>query len=342
MRRRFKRTKRVAAGLGAFVLLVWLLNTSWLAGPIGTEPYLVAHRGLGQGFSKEGLTGKTCTAKTMTPPEHGFLENTIPSMEAAFAYGADAVEFDVQPTTDGRFAVFHDWTLDCRTEGSGVTREQALADLQKLDVGYGYTPDGGATWPFRGKAVGLMPSLDEVLARFPDRDFVIDAKGNERDEADMLAERLAALPPERQARLAVTGGPLPVATVRERVPHVRTISRPQLKRCALRYMAIGWTGYVPEDCRRSLLTLPANVAPWMWGWPDRLLRRMDAVGTRVVLIGDYGGEMYSNAIDDPARIDALPQRYSGGIWTDRIDLIGPRVRGDRSSRPDAAAASRTE
>ncbi len=39
------------------------------------------HRGLGQGFSKEGLTGKTCTASRMLLLEHGFLENTIPSID---------------------------------------------------------------------------------------------------------------------------------------------------------------------------------------------------------------------------------------------------------------------
>ena len=32
------------------------------------------------------------------------------------------IEIDVHPTTDGQFAVFHDWTLDCRTNGAGVTR----------------------------------------------------------------------------------------------------------------------------------------------------------------------------------------------------------------------------
>ena len=37
-------------------------------------------------------------------------------MRAAFAAGADIVELDIHPTTDGQFAVFHDWTLDCRTE----------------------------------------------------------------------------------------------------------------------------------------------------------------------------------------------------------------------------------
>ncbi len=44
-------------------------------------------------------------------------------------------------------------------------------ELQALDIGYGYTADGGKTFPFRGKGINLMPTLDEVLNHFPDRSF---------------------------------------------------------------------------------------------------------------------------------------------------------------------------
>jgi glycerophosphoryl diester phosphodiesterase len=77
-------------------------------------------------------------------------------MRAAFNKGADMVEFDVQPTTDGQFAVFHDWTLNCRTNGAGVTRDHTMKELKALDVGYGYTADGGKTYPFRGKGVDAI------------------------------------------------------------------------------------------------------------------------------------------------------------------------------------------
>ena len=42
------------------------------------------------------------------------------SFRAAFAAGADIVEFDVHPTTDGHFVVFHDWTARLPHQGSGV------------------------------------------------------------------------------------------------------------------------------------------------------------------------------------------------------------------------------
>ena len=325
-RRRFKRLKIVAAATALLAALVYLNNTSLLAEPIGNRPFLVAHRSLGQGFRLDGLTGKTCTASRMLPSEHGYLENTMPAMEAAFGYGADVVELDVHRTVDDHFAVFHDWTVECRTEGSGVTRERTLEELQKLDVGYGYTSDDGRTWPFRGKGVGMMPSLEQVLTTFPDRDFLIDVKSNDADEGALLAERLATLTAGRAGEIAVTGGSRPVGVIRERLPELRSITRPRLKRCLVRYITLGWSGYVPPDCKRSLLLVPANVAPWLWGWPDRLLQRMDKVGTRVVLIGDYGGEGFSKGFNDPNRLTELPADYSGGIWTDRIDLIGPAVR----------------
>jgi glycerophosphoryl diester phosphodiesterase len=58
---------------------------------------------------------------------------------------------------------------------------------------------------------------------------------------------------------------------------------------------------------------------------------MEAVGSRVVVIGDYQGEGFSQGIDDPARLSALPAGYSGGIWTDRIDLIAPALKSARFS-----------
>ena len=48
-------------------------------------------------------------------------------MRAAFDSGADVVELDVHLTPDGKFAVFHDWTLDCRTDG--IRRHRADAVL---------------------------------------------------------------------------------------------------------------------------------------------------------------------------------------------------------------------
>ena len=315
----------VLVSLGAIAAL-YLNNASFLARPIGTQPVLVAHRGLAQDFDRTGMPHDTCTAARMLPTPHEHLENTIASMEAAFDYGADFVELDIHPTTDGHFAVFHDWTVECRTEGTGITREHSLASLQALDIGYGYTPDGGQTYPFRGIGVGLMPSLAEVLDTFPDRNLIINIKSNDPSEGERLADRLADLPPERQRQLMVYGGDHPVSVIRTRLPLIRTLWIRRLKQCLIRYTALGWTGHTPAACERSLLLIPVNYAPWLWGWPNRFLQRMFAIDTHIFLVGEYQGEGFSQGLDDLDRIRALPESYSGGIWTDHIESVGPAVR----------------
>lgn len=186
-----KLQRSALAALALLALFVYLNNSTMLAEAQRGPPVLLAHRGLAQTFPHEGLAGDTCTATRIRPPEHAYLENTLAAMEAAFRAGADVVELDVHPTTDGHFAVFHDWTVDCRTDGKGVTHEHTLAELKALDVGFGYTADGGKTFPFRGKGRGLMPSLDEVLAAFPGKRFLVNIKSNDPQEGVKLAARSA-------------------------------------------------------------------------------------------------------------------------------------------------------
>jgi hypothetical protein len=146
MRKLFK--NKVFWTIIVLLLFIYLNNSSLLSKPRTEAPKLLAHRGMAQTFHMEGITDDTCTAGRIYPPEHPYLENTISSMQVAFQAGADMVELDIHPTKDGKFAVFHDWTLDCRTNGKGVTRDHTMAELKTLDIGYGYTADEGKTYPF--------------------------------------------------------------------------------------------------------------------------------------------------------------------------------------------------
>jgi glycerophosphoryl diester phosphodiesterase len=296
------------------------------------KPVLLAHRGMAQTFPSEDVENDTCTASRINPPRHAYLENTIVSMEAAFNAGASIVEFDVHPTTDGHFAVFHDWTVDCRTEGHGVTREKTLADLKALDIGYGYTADGGKTFPFRGLGVGLMPSLDEVLARFPDKRFLIHIKSKDANEGTLLAARLKSLPPEQLSHLIVYGSDAPIDVVRSALQGtgVKTMGRRSLMRCLATYIGLGWSGTVPADCRETLVLAPQNYTWLLWGWPNRFLDRMRAAGSEVVLLGPYSGGDFTTGVDTAAEVGALPKGYDGGIWTNRIDAVAQMLKGARS------------
>ncbi|NLN06120.1 MAG: glycerophosphodiester phosphodiesterase [Firmicutes bacterium] len=312
--------RRVGLIVLLLLVFVYLNNSSLWLRPEG-RPLLLAHRGLAQTFPMEGITDETNTAARIYEPEHPYLENTIASMEAAFAAGADIVELDIHPTRDGHFVVFHDWILDYRTDGSGPVRDHSLADLKKLDVGYGYTADNGKTYPFRGKGVGLMPTLAEVLERFPHKLLLIHVKSNDPGEGEMLAEFLRAYPEERLDNLTVYGGDEPIAVLQKKLPRLRVMSKATMKKALLSYLAVGWTGYIPKAIRHTQLHLPLRYARLLWGWPHRFLKRMEKADTRVIIVAGDG--TFSEGFDTVESLTQLPEDFTGGIWTNRIDRIAP-------------------
>jgi glycerophosphoryl diester phosphodiesterase len=256
-------------------------------------------------------------------------------MRAAFKAAADIVELDVHPTTDGKLAVIHDWTLDCRTEGTGPTRSHPMAYLRTLDVGHGYTADGGKTFPFRGKGVGLLSSLDDILTAMPDGRFLINFKSNDAREGDMLAALVASNPQWRKAIWGAYGGDPPTLVAKQRLPEINLWTRSELKSCLLQYIAYGWTGIVPAACRNTQIMVPINVAPWLWGWPNRFQQRMSGAGSGIILLGPYAsGDVPTSGIDTLALLNRVPASFSGAIWTNRIELIGPVLKQGATMRDE--------
>ncbi|MBI5118667.1 glycerophosphodiester phosphodiesterase [Candidatus Poribacteria bacterium] len=105
-------------------------------------------------------------------------ENTLTAFEMAVEAGADILEMDVYATRDGHIVVMHDQMLESTTNGAGPVSSITLADLKQLDAGYRFTPDKGKTFPFRSKGI-RVPTLREVIDRFPDIPFNIEVKQNE-------------------------------------------------------------------------------------------------------------------------------------------------------------------
>jgi len=301
------------------VIFIYLNNTSRFAARSSERPAVFAHRGVGQRFDIP-IESNTCTAVHLLRPEHEYLENTIPSMQAAFDRGADVVEFDIHPTTDHQFAVFHDRTLECKTNGSGLTRSHTMADLKALDIGYGYTFDGGRTFPFRGKGIGLMPSMSEVFRAFPTGSFLIDVKDNEANDAALLSQHLSQLSAAQLSKLVIFARGNTLVTLRSKFPELRIFSATSVASCVLQYMAYGWIGVAPTSCRNSSLFIPINIAPWLWGWPDKFLTRMAAVGSSVVAMGPYPAREISPGLDSRELLERLPAGYTGGIWTNELGL----------------------
>lgn len=319
--------RKILIGTLIVIAILWGWNTSLFTKPsAGAGSKLIAHRGVHQTFDVKMVGRDDCTAGMITEPTHAYLENTVESMGAAFAYGADVVEIDIQPTADGSFVVFHDWTLGCRTNGFGDIREKSVAELQALDIGYGYTHDGGKTFPFRGDGVGKMPTLSQVFTEIPDGKFLINFKGNRSKEGRAFVSFMQENPQWQKSVWGVYGGARPT-NITLLALNIRGYSRPSTKACLKGYMLKGWSGYVPKPCRNALVVVPQNYAKLMWGWPHKFTRRMEAVGSEVILLGPHSRDNAgSTGIDDTRLYASTPKGFEGYIWTNKIELIGPLSR----------------
>ena len=320
-RNRLKRKKQRAVIFLAILILVliWLNNTNIFYSK--KENYkVVAHRGLAQTFDVSMVEWDTNTAEIIYEPEHPYLENTIPSMQAAFDLGADMVELDIRLTKDNKLAVFHDFTLEYRTDGAGEVKDYTMAELKTLDIGYGYTADNGQTYPFRGKGIGLMPELGEVFTAFPDKELLIHVKDSDIKTYEVLwNDYLSTMTNERLAQITVYGNNTGIEFLREQSPTLRLLSMSMMKSALLKYELIGFTGYIPKELHNMELHIPQKYAKFLWGWPNKFVKRMESVNTRVVLVAGDG--KWSEGFDTVESLQLIPKGYSGYIWTNRIDKI---------------------
>jgi glycerophosphoryl diester phosphodiesterase len=91
-----------------------------------------------------------------------FAENTIESIQKAMDLGVDGIEIDVHQCASGQLIVFHDFTLDRMTNGTGEVSKHTLKQLKQVVV----------------KGHCQIPTLSEVLAFINNRCLLnIELKG---------------------------------------------------------------------------------------------------------------------------------------------------------------------
>ena len=239
-------------------------------------------------------------------------ENTLAAFEIAIGkYHVDMLELDVHQTRDGVIVVAHDPTIDRCTNGSGAIADLTFAHLAEWDAGCRFSPDGGVTFPFRGKGIRI-PSLEQVFRAFPRALFNIDVKAQTRgiaerfaavirrekmagrvccgSESDELAAELAQALPEcchfypRQALtelvLAIRGGRPP----------------PVEDRYLVAELPLEYQGVRLIDAQ--LLDTAQRIGRWVNVW----------------------------TVDDPGEMRRLIHEGVGGIMTDRPDLLSQALR----------------
>ena len=179
-----------------------------------------------------------------------------------------------------------------------------------------------------------MPEIEEVFAAFPEGRFLVNYKSNEAREGDMLSALVESHLEYRPQIWGVYGGGPPTertATLIGRDEHgglpLAAFTSRSVRNCLVQYLAIGWTGFVPDTCRNTTVMVPINFAWLAWGWPNLFLQRMQEAGTNVILVGPYAaGDPGTDGIDSPEELAQVPEAFTGYLWTNRIEVIGPLVK----------------
>ena len=107
-------------------------------------------------------------------------ENTMAAFDRGIALGSDGLECDVHLSRDGIPVVIHDKTLDRTTDARGPVRMLSADELRRVDAGYRFQETDGH--PFRACGIGV-PTLEQVLRRFPDARVIIEMKDGEPELA---------------------------------------------------------------------------------------------------------------------------------------------------------------
>ena len=228
-------------------------------------------------------------------------ENTIAAFDHAVSLGVDAIECDVHLSRDGEVVVIHDPALDRTTGASGPVAGRTAAELARVDAGFHFGASEG--FPFRGRGVGV-PTLDEVLGRYPGQPVVVEIKG-ERPET---AERTLAVIRRHHAETRVILGGFNhavVDTIRRAVPGLITSASSLEVRRAL--------------TRSYFLMSPRRPAFQLFHMPFRL-RGHQIFGRLFVRAARRAGlPVHAWIVDDPAEMRRLIGWGVTGIISDRPD-----------------------
>jgi glycerophosphoryl diester phosphodiesterase len=155
-----------------------------------------------------------CTVEWVAHRGESFLapENTMAAINLGWKLGADAVEFDVHLTRDGRLAVVHDKDMK-RTSGQKlVVVESTLAELQALDVG---------RWKGEQFAGERVPTIGQVLATVPEgkRLFIEVKVGPEAVPALVEAVRRSGKKPQQLVVISFNADT--IALAKQKLPELK-------------------------------------------------------------------------------------------------------------------------
>lgn len=234
-------------------------------------------------------------------------ENTLVAFrQAVEKYRTQMLELDVQQTRDGVLVVAHDDTVERCTDGSGDLGELTLSQVQALDAGHRFTPDGGQSFPFRGQGVRI-PTLLELFEAFPTMRFNIEVKRPRPGIEDVFAQEVRRAKAELRICCGATDTELSARLVHALPESCHFYPMEAL---AAFVLSVRSGEAPPLDPRYLVLDMPLEYGG---------MRLIDA--QLLDAVARHGKWVNVWTIDDPAEMKRLMDEGVGGIMTDRPDLL---------------------
>lgn len=236
-------------------------------------------------------------ARTVQPMAHRGMaasapENTAAAIELAIQLGVEWVELDIRLTRDGHHVLFHDETLDAKSDGTGRVAGHTLAEIRSLDAGFWFAPR------FAGQRILPLP---EALRLCKGRiNIYLDCKAI---DPERLTREVMDAGMERQT--AVYAGPATLGRIRE-----QSAAIPLMAKCA----SIGQLERLAEGLGVAVIEIdPERAAPELLA-----AARERGIRTQIKALGahDTPGhwerfiELGADYIqtDDPAGVQAVYHR----------------------------------
>lgn len=133
-------------------------------------------------------------------------ENTLPAFTRALERGVPYLELDCHATRDGEIVILHDAELERTTDGEGPVSARSFAELERLDAGYRFSPDG-RSYPFRSCGV-RVPRFSEVLAAFSGVHLNLEVKQAEPPIAEQVVRMVRGANAASRVLLAAAEEPI--------------------------------------------------------------------------------------------------------------------------------------
>lgn len=303
----FKNILKTSLFIVAFLAVLGVANSYLLVPDLLRNGQVVAYRGGGSEVNYSELDKTGCAAVSLSASGINTVENTLKATAESVAAGAEAIHLNVHLTNENKLVAFHDWNLDCATNASGPVSRLSISDLEHIDAGYGYTFDGGNTFPFRGKEFRIS-QLKEFYKKYPKHEFWLNLKSNNEHSFRALYDHISGA----TRRTVVITSSKGMDWFRNKDSSVMLTSVSSVKDCGFDYLLVGWAGLVPESCKNTILLIPPKMTKYFWGYPKRLAARLQKHGTDIYL-------WTKHEPTDPVYAETVASGV--GVVTSDIDLI---------------------